>query len=271
MEETKLSQSINVTQSAAKKVAVRSAVSYPYFDLTQSIELAKAIHEKGGGSCTPEQLIAFLNYKSIKSGTYQVRLSSAKQFGLVRTDNGVIAVTERAHQILSPIMPEDRVNAQVDAFLSVELFNSIYEQFQGATIPPEVGLKNLLIQKFGFSTDRAGPAVKVLIDSAEQAGFFSAGGRTRLVRPAMKLNASEAKPNEAPAPVAEPVVAEKPKTSADAPAGVHSAIIGLLRELPPPGTQWPKRQKLRFVKAFQATLNFIYPSEEDDEEGDGEQ
>ena len=48
--------------------------------------------------------------------------------------------------------------------------------------------------------------------------------------------------------------------------GVHSAIVGLLRDLPPPGTEWPKRQKDRFVKAFEATLDFIYPT--DDERGD---
>ena len=49
------------------------------------------------------------------------------------------------------------------------------------------------------------------------------------------------------------------KRKAKGPAGVHSAIIGLLRELPAPGTPWAGKK--RFKEAFMATLDFIYPEE----------
>lgn len=44
--------------------------------------------------------------------------------------------------------------------------------------------------------------------------------------------------------------------------GVHSAIVGLLRELPAPGAAWPAAKKQRFLSAFQATIDFIYPDED---------
>lgn len=274
MSDSQENQSSQAGAKVAKRNSNRSSVSYPYFDFVQSLEVAKVVHEKGGGACTPDQLVAFLGYKNINSGTYQVRLSSAKQFGLVRVDNGEIATTDRARQIFSPIMPEDVIAAKAEAFLAVELFNSVYDAFQGSTIPSEGGLKNLLLQKYAFSEDRAGPAVKVLLESAEQAGFFSTGGRTKLIRPVVKTSEVEKKSAEVELPPAQTSHAEKVKVNSaplnEGPAGVHSAIIGLLRELPPPGTLWPKRQKARFVKAFQATLDFIYLSDEDDDhEADG--
>ena len=257
---------------AGNKQSGRSKVSYPYFDADASLEVARLLHVKGGGSATPDQMAAFLGYKSVKSGTYQTRTSAARQFGFIRYENGTIAVTERAHKILNPVMPDDASYAKAEAFLSIELFDEIYKKFQGQTIPPEVGMKNLLIQTFGFSSDRAGPAVRVLMDSAEQCGFFSASGdRSRLIKPAIKTigekhvahEQSQQKPLE-----------EKSRQSPSGggePPGVHSAIIGLLRELPAPGSPWTKSKKKAFKAAFSATLDFIYPTdEEDDSEGESD-
>jgi hypothetical protein len=249
-----------------RKTPGRSTHSYPYFDLNLSLEVPKVIHEKGGGTCTADQLAAFLNYKTTKSGTYQTRFSAAKQFGLIRSENSNIVVTERAQQILSPVMPGDSENAKADAFLSVELFSEIFEKYRGGTIPPEAGLKNLLMQSYGFSQDRVGPAIRVLLDSAEQAGFFNASGdRSRLIKPSVQVSGGATTTPKTPL-ADQPL--EKPRLVVggnDGPAGVHSAIIGLLRDLPAPGTVWPSKQKARFVKAFQATLDFIYPSDENDE------
>ena len=256
--------------SSKKKAAGRSTHTYPYFDLNLSLEVPKVIHEKGGGTCTPDQLAAFLNYKTTSSGTYQTRVSAARQFGLIRSENGTITVTERAHKILSPVMPEDCTNAKADAFLSVELFNEIFEKYRGGVIPPEAGLKNLLLQSYGFSQDRVGPAIRVLLESAEQAGFFIASGdKSRLIRPSVKPTAPTASTPQTP-PADQQVEKQKLVVGGnDGPAGVHTAIIGLLRDLPPPGTIWPAKQKARFVKAFQATLDFIYPSDDIDENNGG--
>ncbi len=254
-----------------KRVTVRSTIGNPYFNLSDSLEVAKIVHEKAGGTCTPEQLVGLLGYKSKHSGTFQMRYSSARQFGFIQVDNGVISVTERAHKILSPVMPEESLIAKAEAFLSVELFKVVYDQFHGASLPPEDGLRNLLRQRFGFSEDRAGPAVKVLMASAEQAGFFSIAGRTKLIYPAIAKKSAipDAKPLHVKVDLEDPEVTEKPKQAAnlpDAPSTVHSAIIGLLRDLPAPGTVWPQKQKKRFIRAFQATLDFVYQSDEDEDD-----
>lgn len=261
MEELKVA-SQEVAPASGKKPSARATAQYPYFNLVDSLDVARKIHENAGGACDPDQLASYLSYKSTKSGTFQTRLSAAKQFGFVRSVDGTIVVTERAMKIISPVLPEDAVEAKAEGFLSVELFAKVYEKYKNLNIPPKVGMRNLLSQTYGVTDDRLDPAVRVLFESAEQAGLFHNGDQTRLVRPAIKaaprLNAYDGSPGPA---LDQP---RQPTSSGGdgGPPGVHTAIIGLLRELPPAGSVWPKKSKERFVKAFLATLEFVYPDDD---------
>jgi hypothetical protein len=260
--------------------SARSGIASPYFDLGASIAVAEAIYKQGGGACSPDQLALWLGYKSTGSGTYMTRLAAAnKHFGTVEVNGERIAITERAKKILTPVMPEDAIGARVEAFLAVPLFSRVYEQYKGSQLPPEVGLKNLFLNTYQILPERVAQAVRVFLNSADQAGFFSAtsGDRSRLIKPS-QLMASPAvlqpvtpqpaveslKPTDSPPP---PSSYERAKGGggSDGAGSVHSAIIGLLRDLPQPGTDWPKKNKARFLKAFQATLDHVYPSDDEDD------
>lgn len=253
-----------IDKTSPKSSSGRSGISSPYFDLAASIAVAETIYKTGGGACSPEQLAPWLGYKSIGSGTYLTRVSAAnKHFGLVEISDDRIIITERARKILSPVLPEDAVNAKIDAFLGVPLFSRVFEQFRGNSLPPEVGLKNLFLNTYKILPDRVSQAVRVFLNSAEQAGFFSTtGDRSRLVKPNVKTS-PDAPPSTAQNE--QPSAPEKQKSgggsSGDGPPGVHSAIVGLLRELPAPGTPWSGQKKQRFLDAFKATVDFIYPEE----------
>src|SRR5690606_2252920 len=102
----------------------------PYFDLNAAEKVAEVIHVHGGGAASPDQLAVWLDYKSIRSGTYMTRIAAAKQFGLITSVQGGFSITERARKILAPVMPDDSINARAEAFLAVELFSKVYEQFR---------------------------------------------------------------------------------------------------------------------------------------------
>lgn len=257
----------------------RAAVTYAYNDLDASIAVAARMQEMQGGSCTLDQLAQWLDYASTKSGTFQARLSSAKQFGLVAQADGVLQVTERSKAILSPVMPEDAINARVDAFVAVELYGQIYDRYKGGTIPPRVGMRNLLVNTYKLSEEAVDKALRVMYDSAKQAGLFSGNDESRLVRPGIRPSTAQASAATAerapaafaPAPTASTTERAEPQRHGGGggggdgpPPGVHSAIVGLLRDLPPAGAVWSKKGKDRFVKAFLATLDFVYQT--DDEE-----
>lgn len=249
----------NMDQADIKRAT--SGISSPYFDLDASIKVADVIYKNGGGTCTSDQLCHWLNYKTIKSGTYLMRVAAAKSFGLINTNGGRVHTTERALLIIAPVMSGDIAKGKAEAFLSVDLFNKIYEKFKGQTLPSEDGMKNLLKgTPFFMLPDRSGPALRVFFNSAEQSGFLTPD-RSKLIIPVYDNN-TQSNP-DSKAQIDTPAVTDKPKTplNTESASSVHSAIIGLLRELPPPGP-WPEQKKQRFLSAFKATIDFIYPEED---------
>lgn len=162
----------------------KSGVSVPYYDINQSIAVATAIHEQGGGSCSREQLATLLKYSGTNNGGFLTRVSAAKMFGLVDESSETLRVSQRGRTILAPVMPVDAERAKVDAFLAVDFFAKFYERFKGTTLPQEAGLKNLLENTYAIVPGRLVASLRVLMDSADQAGFFkTAGNRSRMVMP----------------------------------------------------------------------------------------
>lgn len=159
--------------------------AFPTYDLTSAVEVPRVVHVKGGGQATPDQLAAHLGYKGTNNGAYITRVASARAFGLLNKVGPVFVPTPLAHQILSPVYAHDAKKALVDAFLSVELFRRIYEDFKGRELPPEFGMLNALRNQYGVAPARLKDAYRVLMDSAESAGFFTtkAGVRTHLIMP----------------------------------------------------------------------------------------
>lgn len=240
---------------------VTGAFTAPYFDVDSSLKVAEVVYNRGGGSCSADQLAAWLEYASVRSGTYLTRVSAAnKHFGFIDQSGDNFTVTDRAKKILAPVMPEDAISAKVEAFLAVPLFAKVYEQFRGSQIPHEIGLKNLFQSTYKLLPDRAAPAVRIFLNSAEQAGLLTAD-RTRLIKPTAASGATKPPQGEKE----ETVLPEKQKPGGgggDGPRGIHEAISGLLRYLPPPGTPWSKQKKESFMKAFTAAVDLIYPEED---------
>lgn len=177
------------TQTAvAAKPRVRASGEnrYPTYDLNACIALAKKVKDEGGNDCTPEQLGALLGYKNTNGGGFATRVSNAKLFGLVETVQGRYRITQRAETILYPTSESERQKMQVDAFLSVPMYKRVYEMHKGQRLPEALGMQNLLHRQFGIPTgDRLVNALRVLMESADQAGFFRStqGRRTNLVLP----------------------------------------------------------------------------------------
>lgn len=248
------------------KPRTKSATTSPYFDLDASIAVAKVIRERGGTGCEADQLALWLQYASTRSGTYLTRVAAAKQFGLLAGNSSHFTITDRALAIVAPVMPSDAIRAKGEAFLSVELFAKIYADFKGKMLPPPVGLSNLFQNTYGIIPDRVPTAVRVFLNSAQQSGYLQGSGDSqRLVPPAAIPNIADNLPGDKvdPPPVDKPKHGSGSGGGGNDPPGIHTAIIGLLRDLPPPGTAWPTKAKARFMAAFKANIDHIYP--EDDE------
>lgn len=180
----------------------RSELSFPKYSLADSIEVPKAIYVQGGGACTLEHLATYLGYKGTNNGAFASKLGAARAFGLVQKSGHLFQATPLAHSILSPTYPHEAKKALVEAFFNPELFRRVHDDFKGRELPPEFGMKNAMRNQYGILTSRVDLAYRVLMDSAETAGFFStrAGAKTHLIEPMIHVGAST-HVNQTPAPV----------------------------------------------------------------------
>ena len=140
-----MSESKQTDSGQAAARSGRATCSYPYFNMNTSLGVARAIHEEYGGSCTPDQLAKTLKYRSVKSGTFTTRTSAARQFGFITSGNGKISTTERGHIILNPVKEEDAISARAGAFLSVDLFDKIYQKYLGTVSYTHLTLPTILL------------------------------------------------------------------------------------------------------------------------------
>ena len=185
-----------------QKPAVRRKppdIKFSFYTLADSVAVAKAIHEQGGGRATRDQLAAFLGHSTTNSGAFISRLASARTFNLITTDRGDFVITDLAQRILMPVRPEQHVEGLVEAFLTVPLFKEIYEEHKGKELPPEFGLKNLLRTKYGITGRTVDIAYRALMESAEQAQFFATRkSRTHLIMPSITPTRVSEEPTDTP-------------------------------------------------------------------------
>lgn len=267
-----------IDQPEAKTVAPkpRSSVAFPYFSLEKSIDVPRVIHERAGGRCGRGQLAGLLSYSGVKNGGFLTRVSAAKLFGLIEESGDTISLTDRAKKILSPVRTSDAEQARLDAFMAVELYRRVFEDFDGHTLPSADGLSNLFLNEYKIVPNQVAPALRNLMDSADSAGLFKVGGRSKLIRPIIRNDDGHAPPAPAPQPAHETHAddgARAPRhtnrggghVAADGPdlTGVHPALAGLIQNLPQVGSSLGPKRRAALIDAFKHTINFIYPEEED--------
>lgn len=257
-----------------------SETQAPVSGLTQSIEVARVLHENGG-SLDRSQLAPKLGYSGARNGTFLTRVSAAKIFGLVDQppQSDVVRITQRGLAIVAQVSDADSQRAKLDAFMSVDLFRAVFEEYKGRPLPPDIGLKNLFEQTYKIIPTRAAQAVKVMLDSAETAGLFTiaGAGSRKMIQPVVSGASDVRIPlSGQPNARAQEIMQGGDGTHADGrtnlggggggggspPGNIDAAFIALLSRLPEPGTTLSKTKRENVIAAFTAAINWLYPAPE---------
>jgi hypothetical protein len=249
-------EEVKVTSEASDGKREQSTIAFPYLDLDDAIEIAKAVHELHGSSCQMEQIAAHLK-QSPASSTFRLKVGTAKIFGLVTTGQGMVTLTPLGSQICDP---QQEKAAKVKAFLTVPLYKAVYEQFKGAVLPPTNGFEAAL-GTLGVAPKQKERARQILQRSAQEAGFFQFG-TDRLVEPAIKASASAASTmtvDQESEQQSEPEAEKRRKSSRDSGGeDYHPFIQGLLRKLPQPDTDWPIEGRAKWLQAAINIFELMY-------------
>lgn len=246
--------SVPQSESVAKRG--RSTIAFPYGDLNNAVEVARAIYKNSGDQCTIEQLAAWLGHDSVDSGAFNLKMATARTFGLIETSRGQVSLTPSGTEIVDP---QREHNARVQAFLHVPLYQEIFEKYKGRLLPPDVGLEREMVN-LGVSPKQKDKARQAFQRSAEQAGFFSQG-RDRLVLPVGSSSSLVESPQleTAPLPSAEPTT-RHPRFGAGGTGGGsdHPLLQGLFETLPEPGTVWSDEERREWLDAAEKIFGLVY-------------
>jgi hypothetical protein len=238
-------------QATAERTRVVSEIGFPYADLESAIELAQTIHSKAGSSCEVDELAAWLGQSST-GGTFRTRLGAARMFGLTENSQGRTTLTQLGRDALDSSGSER--SARVTAFLNVELFSAMYDQYKGNALPPPPAIERQM-EQLGVSPKQKERARQTFMKSATYAGFIDSS-TGRFVKPgiAQKDEGSALQP--------------KPENNHQGGGGgndgdggrpeIDPIIKGLLARLPKSGDVWPEAERKLWLELLSGSFKLIY-------------
>jgi len=237
----------------------RSTIQFPYVSMEDAAAIAEGIHAVGGNSCQIDQLAAHLKVKP-DTGAFRLKLAAAKMFGFITYSSGMATLAALGSR-LCDLTQKDA--ARAEAFLQVPLYNRVYEQFKGASLPPPAGLEAAMVT-MGVAAKQKDTARQVFQRSAQYAGYFWSGAE-RLVYPKVKAS-SAALANETPTiPIDERESSDRSERKKNSGGGgggddteYHPFIAGLLKTLPPADSDWPMDGRRKWLQAASTIFEVIY-------------
>jgi len=161
---------------------VRSQYLFPVYDMDMALKVANKVDTQGAGTLSEASLAMDLGL-SAKSSGFQLRVATAKQFGLIERRGNNLCTTELAKGIFRPVSGEEKKGNLARAFYNIELFRAIGDRFDGVPLPNDTDLRNLLERELGVKRERVGDAFSTFMKSAKVAGLLrESQGKMYLLR-----------------------------------------------------------------------------------------
>jgi hypothetical protein len=142
--------------------------------------------------------------------------------------------------------------SRVAAFLNVELFKVMYDQYKGNALPPPPAIERQ-VEQLGVSPKQKERARQTFMKSAQYAGFIDAA-TGRFVKPGI-AQTETIKEEKTPR--------EKGSGSGDGTDGLNldPLLVALLKKIPEADKGWPAAQRVRWFRTFAMNVSQIYDGE----------
>lgn len=146
---------------------------FPRLSLPSAIVIMEKA-SKYGRQWTRDQFASFSSKSgggSAKSGAFNRRIASLRDFGLIQTSGVMIVRTDLTDQIVKPIKPEERESAIRQAFLNVEIFRIIVETVEHDADLSKNDVAEMAVKQLGISRTAKDTFVSSFVESGELAGI----------------------------------------------------------------------------------------------------
>lgn len=240
-----------------------STIAFPYLDLDAAVEVAHAMYKTRGHSAMEAHELAATMDQTL-SGAFRLKTGTARIFGLtVKEGRDATRLSDIGLRIIEA---ETEKQARVEAFLTVPLYQAIYDNYKGQRLPPPKALEREM-ERLGVSNKQTDKARQAFERSARQAGFF-AKGEDRLVKPHFDGEAVGV-PNKP-----EDQTGNTPKDEGAGRGGGdggsggggmqhHPLIEGMLKTLPKIGEPWPLDERKAWLTMAESIFAIIYQKSDD--------
>ena len=242
----------------------RSLIAFPYMDLDSAISVATAVHSKFGDRGHLDSLADALGHAGIKSGTFQMKVSAARMFGLLDTDRMEVNLTPLGQRIVQPHL---HAQARVEAFLAVPLYGKVFDEYRGKQLPPDQGLESRF-KNLGVPPKQVEKARQAFKRSAEQSGMLSAS-KDKLILPSSASNSFTSQSGDKPEPVeqAEAPITISQYTGTGVDLSKHPAISSFLLTMP--ADAWTADEIDEWISHFKGVVTTVYKVKRRTNSGDG--
>lgn len=225
----------------------RSTIGFPYLYLDDSIEIAQIVKVLGGASCEVTKIAKKLD-AGLESGAFRIRLNTAsKLFGLITYDNEQAYLTKLGNEILDPSTEKD---AKRQAFLRVQLYKSMVDEYMGQT-PPSAEVIERRFVDYGVAPKQRDKARRAFLGSLKQAGLIDIATGLISMTPENEVVQSG---------VQNPINVKEQNASHidDASKKIHPLLKGLMESLKETGTEFSIEERIVWTQTALQIFNFIY-------------
>lgn len=147
---------------------------YPIYSINETVDFIEKISNIGGKIMSLDFIAKSLNM-SAKTNAFRSKISTAKQFGLLKVSKNSVELSSTARQFICSADEKEKKNILIEAFTSASIYNKLVERYKNQALPSEDKLSNILQFEYNFTKTGKEIAANKFIESAGQIGILKNG------------------------------------------------------------------------------------------------
>ncbi len=163
-----------------QKLKERS-VLYPYFNLKDSIDFTRMVENLSGRGTASDEAVASELGVATTTKSFNYKVSSAKQFGLlIKTKEGM-QVSDRGRLLLHPVNDQETPKIIKECFKLPPLYSKLIKNYENLSLPKPESIANLMFNQLGITASMKDHAAKIFLESANFAKVIDNQGKLNLL------------------------------------------------------------------------------------------
>ena len=155
-------------------MAKEKSSSYPATTWAECKSLLERFETLGVSVISTSELAKEYGLSSSHTKSFQYRLSTARQYGLVDVRNQTVSLTELGKDVLHP-SKEDARRLELQCFANPPLHKALLQKFDARPIPRIDLFENVLVREFGIAEGAKKRAAECFMETATELKIIAGG------------------------------------------------------------------------------------------------